>query len=388
MNEKEIKNLADCIEKGKNPVEVDGYGSELTHQWYLTWLLDSRHWRDAREAIDLLIDSPSSYKCPEDNKGYQEIAEQWKRNFPQEFWCNFEYPIGNKGEVDLFLRSEDGTGLGLPIELKVDGKFDKDQLKKYSYGREDKLGLVFLLGSSSVRHDSFPDSNDNIIGCWKWITIDDILTVWKCLYESMPQQGKIWYDSLENEALRLNCAFEIENYDTSISGSKDPDWRKKYGYRGNNIKKHLYFSKLNSVKNMLYEKKNKGLMEWELYDTRNNTVLNLNSEEYPWKNILNLGENKYYWEFNDDILVLKVEFENECGDHGIREWIDKIQDSFKQGWNWPDRVKLNQIRKPRSDAKWHVSVLRWELNFDSAESVADQAVKIIKLVDNSKILDK
>ena len=210
MNEREIKNLADCIEKGKNPVEVDGYGTELTHQWYLTWLLDSRHWRDARKAIDLLIDSPSSYKCPEDNKGYQEIAEKWKRNFPKEVWCNFEYPIGNKGEVDLFLRSEDGTGLGLPIELKVDDKLQYNQLEKYSSGREDELGLVFLLGSSSVRDDSFHN-----IGCWKWITINDILTAWECLYGSMPQRGKMWYDSLKNEELRLNYAFEIENYDRS-----------------------------------------------------------------------------------------------------------------------------------------------------------------------------
>ena len=382
MNEKEFKNLATCIENNDNPVEVDGYGPELTHQWYLTWLLDSRHWRDAREAIDLLIDSPSSYKCPEDNKLYQKIAGQWKRNFPQEFWCNFEYPIGNKGEVDLFLRSEDGTGFGLPIELKVDDELQYNQLEKYSSGREDELGLVFLLGSSSVRDDSFHN-----IGCWKWITINDILTAWECLYGSMPQRGKMWYDSLKNEVLRLNYAFEIENYDISISGSKDPDWRKKYGYRGDRIKKHLYFSKLNSVKNVLYEKRNKGLMEWKLYDTRNNTVLNLNSEEYPWKNITNLGENKYYWEFNDEVLVLKVEFEKEYGDVGIREWIAKKQDRFKQGWNWPDDVEFTS-HKPRSDARDHVSVLRWKLPFDSAQSVADQAVKIIKLVDNSKILDK
>ena len=63
------------------------------------------------------------------------------------------------------------------------------------------------------------------------------------------------------------------------------------------------------------------------------------------------------------------------------------QDSLKQGWNWPDGVTLRPPRKPRSDAKRYVSVLRWNLTFDSAQSVADQAVKVIELLANSKILD-
>ena len=59
MKEIEFKNLATCIEKGTNPVEVAGYGRESTHKGYLTWLLNSEHWNDARKAIDLLIDWPS-----------------------------------------------------------------------------------------------------------------------------------------------------------------------------------------------------------------------------------------------------------------------------------------------------------------------------------------
>lgn len=386
MNEKEIKNLADCIEKGKNPVEVDGYGTELTHQWYLTWLLDTRHWRDARKAIDLLIDSPSSYKYPEDNKGYQEIAEQWKRNFPQDFWCNFEYPIGNKGQVDLFLRSEKGNGLGLPIELKTDTKLRKTQLNDYSSNREDELGLVFLLGSTAVR-DDYHNETTEINGCFGILTVEDILSSWKNLYHSMPQPGKNWYDSLRNEALRLNRAFEIENYEISITGGKDTDWRKKYGYRGNNYEKHLYFSKLNSVRKVLRDKNNE-LTKWNLYDGGRNTVLNLKETKYSWKDVPNLGKNQYYWEFNDNDFTLKVRYEEEFGDNKIIEWIVKKQASLKQELTWPDGVKLKYYSKPRSDAKRYVSILRWELKkFDSAESVADQVVKIIEMVDNSRILD-
>ena len=203
----------------------------------------------------------------------------------------------------------------------------------------------------------------------------------------MPQPGKNWYDSLRNEALRLNRAFEIENYEISITGGKDTDWRKKYGYRGNNYEKHLYFSKLNSVRKVLRDKNNE-LTKWNLYDGGRNTVLNLKETKYSWKDVPNLGKNQYYWEFNDNDFTLKVRYEEEFGDNKIIEWIVKKQASLKQELTWPDGVKLIYYSKPRSNAKRYVSILRWELKkFDSAESVADQVVKIIEMVDNSRILD-
>lgn len=378
MNEKEIKNLADCIEKGTNPVEVAGHGRGSTHKGYLTWLLNSGHWSNAPKAIELLVDSPS-ITCSQENDRYQEIALNWKSNFTGPFWCEYERRIGDRNSrVDLLLCTNNENDMDLPIELKVDDDLEYSQLEKYSSGREDELGLVFLLGSSSVRDDSYHN-----IGCWKWITVNEILAAWECLYDSMPPRGREWYNSLQNEALRLNCAFEIENYDRSICNNDNFEmW--KYGFRG---EKHLNFSKLSSVKNVLYNNRNKEVSEWELYDTRNNTVLNLKSKTYPWKNIPNLGENKYYWEFNDDKFVLKVEYEKERGDNGIREWIGRKQDSFKEGWSWPDGVTLLPPRRPKSNTKWHISVLRWELTFDSAKSVADQAIKIIESVSNSKVLD-
>ena len=384
MKEREIKELATCIEKGANPVEVAEYGRESTHKGYLTWLLNSGRWgdkKDARKAIDLLVDS-ASIKWPKENDRYQESTENWKRNFPKNFWCQYERKIGANSKVDLLLCTNPGDNMNLPIELKTDTKLSKTQLNNYSSNRENELGLVFLLGSSAVREDYQNDPTE-VNGCFGILTVEDILSSWQNLYHSMPQPGKDWYDSLKNEAIRLNCAFEIENYDSSICDSNDFEWW-KYGYR---TPKHLYYSKLNSVRNVLHDNKNREVTEWRLYDTPGNTVLNLKNSNYSWKDIPNLGKNQYYWEFNDYIFTLKVIYEEEYGNEKIIEWVGKKQDSLKQGWNWPDGVTLRPPRKPRSDAKRYVSVLRWNLTFDSAQSVADQAVKVIELLANSKILD-
>ena len=389
MEVKEIKNLATGMKKGTNPVEVAGFGIEKTHQRYLTWLLNLDHWKDARKAINMLVDS-ASITLPKENNRYREIADNWKRNFSETscFWCEYEQKIGNgKSKVDLLLSTNHGNNMNLPIELKTDTKLKKTQLKDYSSNRENELGLAFLLGSSAVR-DDYQNDTTEINGCFGILTVEDILSSWQNLYHSMPQPGKDWYDSLKNEALRLNCAFEIENYDGSKSSGKDSNWQKKYGYRGSNDNKHLYFSRLHAVRKILSINEKFGNLL--LYDGGFNTVLNFRESKYSWKNIPNLGENKYYWEFNDDDFTLKVKYEKECGDDKVKEWIVKKQDSLKQERTWPDGVELKKSRKPGSRAKWYVSILRWKLNFDSADSaqsVADQAVKIIELVDNSKILD-
>ena len=375
-----IKNLATCIEKGTNPVEVAGYGRESTHKGYLTWLLNTGHWKDDRKAIDLLIDWPST-KCPEDNDSYQKFAGQWKQNFPSEFWCGFEYPIGNRRRVDLILKSGNGNNLGPPIELKTDGHLGTGQLDTLS--SFSKFGLVFLLDSSSIRCDSFHEPSDKI-ECWKWITINDIRTAWESLYDSMPQPGKDWYGSLKNEALRLNCAFKIENYDRDMYDSKEFGWW-KYGYRNLD---HLYFSKLNSVREVLHDDKNNELTKWSLYDGGHNAVLNLRECKHSWKDIPNLGKSRYYWEFNDDKLALKVEYtgdKSEDAFRGTKSWISGKKDSLNQTeWSWPDGVTPS---RPRARAGTWISVFHWKLTLDSAESVADQVVKIIELVENSKILD-
>ena len=120
MNEEEFKKLAICIEKGTNPVEVAGYGRESTHKGYLTWLLNSEHWNDARKAIHLLVDS-ASITWPKENDRYRKIAENWKNKSPKKFQCEYECRIGDKNsKVDLLLCPNNGNNVNLPIELKTD----------------------------------------------------------------------------------------------------------------------------------------------------------------------------------------------------------------------------------------------------------------------------
>lgn len=381
MNEKEIKNLADSIEKGTNPVDVAGYGRENTHQGYLTWLLNTWRWKDARKAIDLLIDS-ASITWPKENDRFRMISENWKRNFPEHFWCEFERGIGDK-RVDLLICTNSGNNMNLPIELKTDTKLKKTQLNDYSSNRENELGLVFLLGSSAIRDDYQVDATE-VNGCFGCLTVEDILSSWQDLYRNMPQRGKEWYDSLQNERLRLNCAIEIENYDRSKCDSEVfGSW--KYGYRS---ERHLVYSKMNSVKNVLHENKNKELTKWILYDGVRNTVLNLRESKYSWKDIPNIEKTRYYWEFNDYKLTLKVEYTGAQGDGENKEilsWIKEKKDGINEKeWSWPDGVTPSRPRK--SEGTW-ISVFHWKLTFDSAQSVADKAVKIIELVENSKVLD-
>ena len=385
MKEKEIKELATCIEKGTNPVEVAEYGRESTHKGYLTWLLNSGRWgnkKDARKAIDLLVGS-ASITWPKEDDRYREIAENWKTNFPETFWCHYERKIGANSKVDLLLCTNPEDNMNLPIELKTDTKLSKTQLNNYSSNRENELGLVFLLGSSAVREDYQNDPTE-INGCFGILTVEDILSSWQNLYHSIPQPGRDWYDSLKNEVLRLNCAFEIENYDISISDSKDFEWW-KYGYRS---PKHLYYSKLNSVRKVLHDNKNNKLTKWILYDGGHNTVLNLRESKHSWKDIPNLGKSRYYWEFINEKLALKVEYTGEQSDdafRGTKSWISGKKDSLnKTEWSWPDGVTPS---RPRARAGTWISVFHWKLTFDSAELVANQAVKIIELVENSKILD-
>ena len=381
MKEKEFKKLATCIEKGTNPVEVAEYGRESTHKGYLTWLLNSNRWDEAGEAIDLLVDS-ASITWPKEDDRYREIAENWKKNFPEIFWCQYERKIGANSKVDLLLCTNPEHNMNLPIELKTDTELSKTQLNNYSSNRENDLGLVFLLGSSAVRNDDQKYSTE-VNGCFGILTVEDILSSWQKLYHSMPQPGKDWYDSLKNEAIRLNCAFEIENYDSSICDTSDFEWW-KYGYR---TPKHLYYSKLNSVRNVLRDSKNNELTKWILYDGGHNTVLNLRESKHSWKDISNLEKSRYYWEFINDKLALKVEYtgnQSEDAFRGTKSWISGKKDSLNQTeWSWPDGVIPSRPRE--SEGTW-ISVFHWKLTFDSAESVADQAVKIIELVDKSKIL--
>ena len=290
-----LEEVACRLDAGSNPVEVAGYGRESTHKGYLTWLLNTSRWSEAKEGLCRLVEAadwPGS-------SSRRRSATEWVRKFPEDFWSEYERRIGRK-KVDLMVTAghDDSSQKSLPIELKTDNVVAESQLSEMSINPEQDIGLVLLLGTSAVRDDSIPKER----GCFAPVTVDRILTAWEGLEASLPPVGHHWLEALRYENLRLNNAFGLS--------SKQ---RETYGYRS---EKHLFYALLNSVKEILNENNSKGC--WSLYDGGHNTVLNLK----PWKSVAD-GNACVYWEFNDNKLCLKVA---QCGkDEITRKWVEETQ---------------------------------------------------------------
>ncbi len=351
MSELTFDEVISRLSKGSNPVEVAGYGRESTHKGFLTWLLNTSHWPDAKEGLIRLVEIVG-HDWSDDYAGR---ASEWIRTCPDAFYCEYERKVGG-GKVDLLVMAEDGRNL-LPIELKTDGivKTDRgigeNQLSRMSVDPSLRIGLVLLLGSSAVRDDAIPEKAER--GCFSPLIVDNILAAWKTI--DMPKAGRDWLEALQHEQLRLNNAFDLNSE------------KREHAYRDS---KHMFYALLNSVKKVLNEEY-PNIGTWQLYDGRYNTVLNLDS----WTEVAG-GNARAYWEFNDCELVLKVE---QCGEESItRHWLDEMQRKV-QNVEPPGRVEARRPRKAR-DKSTSISVWRWRLPFDTARSVAERGVNIIQQI--------
>ena len=348
MTELTLEKVARRLDEGSSPVEVAGYGRESTHKGYLTWLLNTWHWTEAKEGLCRLVEVAAW------QGGRCRSATARIREFPDEFWCEYERRVGNR-KVDLVVRAGHyDRPHKLAIELKTDSVAGANQLKEMSVGLGEDVGLVLLLGSSAVRDDSIPKELAKR-GRFAPVTVDRILAAWEGLEASMPRVGSDWLEALGHENLRLNNAFDLT-----------PEQRKKYWCYGYRSKKHLFYALLNTVRETLNEHDSAGC--WSLYDGGYNTVLNLE----PWKPVAD-GNASVYWEFNDDHLALKVE---QSGNDAItRKWVGEAQN---RALNLESSCKI-QPRKARAGSKY-ISVMRWPLCFDTACSVAERSCEIINLV--------
>ena len=348
MTELTLEKVACRLDEGSNPVEVAGYGRESTHKGYLTWLLNTSHWTEAKEGLCRLVEAADW------SGGERGSATGWIRKFPEEFWCEYERTVGSK-KVDLIVTAghDDSSQKSLPIELKTDSVAGGNQLSEMSVGPGQDVGLVLLLGSSAVRDDSIPKEIEKR-GCFAPVTVDRILTVWEGLEASMPRVGRDWLEALRHENLRLNNAFDL------TPKQRETYWC--YGYRSD---KHLFYALLNAVREILNEHDSGGC--WSLRDGGYNTVLNLE----PWKLVAD-GNASVYWEFNDNQLALKVE---QCGKDKItRKWVEETQNI---ALNLGPSCKVKP-RKARAGSTY-MSVIRWPLYFDTAHSVAERSWEIINL---------
>ena len=355
MDELTFDEVISRLSKGSNPVEVAGYGRESTHKGYLTWLLNTSHWPEAKEGLIRLVEIVG-HDWPDDYAGK---AGEWIRTCPDAFYCEYERKVGG-GKIDLLVKAKDGRKL-LPIELKTDGivKTDRgigeNQLSRMSVDPSLRIGLVLLLGSSAVRDNAIPEKAER--GCFSPLTVDNILAAWKTI--DVPKAGRDWLEALQHEQLRLNNAFDLSSE------------KRKLAYRDH---KHRYYALLNSVKKVLHEKYD-SVGTWQLYDGGYNTVLNLAGEN--WKEVAG-GNASAYWEFNDCELVLKVRRDGE--ERITRQWVEETQKNIRNlEFTAQDRGKKTQNQKARAGSTW-ISVWRWCLPFDTAHNVAERSVDIIRQV--------
>ena len=349
-----LSSLATRLRNGCNPVEVAGYGRESTHKGYLTWLLNTSRWLYAKEALVCLIEAVDN----ESHDGHRKNAIRRIKQWPDEICTEFEKQVG-RGRVDLLVRAGNaGVGAQLPIELKTDGTVGKQQLTKMSDDGTPPFGLVFLLGSSSVRDDCMPKTKDR--GSFAPLTVEQIIAAWQHL--DMPKPGRDWLDALQNEQTRLSNAFEINS-------SEQHQLKYRDVYRD---KKHWYFALLSSVKQEL-GRSYAEYGQWSLYDIRFKTVLNLDEEsQYSWNRVAH-DQAQAYWEFNDDVFTLKVKRlgKEEC----TRNWIRKVQRKISRS-RLPIGVTSRKPRAARKGSTW-ISVWQWTIPFHNASQVADFTIQVI-----------
>lgn len=351
MSELTLETVMDRLHKGCNPVEVAGYGRESTHKGYLTWLLNTGHWKNAPQALVRLVEAALS-EWPDKHRA---SARRWIQRCPDSVYAVYEQRVG-KGTVDLLVRAGDGDDRDLlPIELKTDSTVGEDQLTKMSAEGSPPVGLVLLLGTSAIRDRILPSIEDR--GCFAALTLEQIIDAWRDL--EMPRPGADWLEALQHEQTRHTRAFEV--------GCDESRW---WAYRSN---KHVFYALLASVKHEL-RNRYRQFGSWKLYDGSFNTVLNLSGDRgWSWKRVAR-GNAKAFWEFNDKEFVLKVE---QCGDETTtRGWISEIQDKLVPG-NLPNGLVSRRPRAAPAGSTW-ISVWRWRSPFDSAESVAKRCIDIIR----------
>ena len=350
MVELTLDEVLSRLNRGCNPVEVAGYGRESTHKGYLTWLLNTSRWPKAKEGLIRLVETAISNDAWSDD--YRRKAEKWVQQCPDTFYCEYEQKV-EKGKIDLFIKGEDGSNL-LPIELKTDGSTGGNQLSAMSSAPLES-GLVLLLGSSAVRDDAIPQDTTER-GCFAPLTIGNILTAWEEM--DMPGPGRDWLEALEHEQIRLHKAFDLNSEN------------RQHAYRN---EKHMFFALLNSARKILNEKYDH-VGTWQLYDGGHNTVLNLRDSKWSWKKVAK--NNAYaFWEFNDCKLVLKVK---QCGTEEItRRWVEETQKKIQMQEPLNGFEGKKPTKKARNGSTW-ISIWRWQLPFDTAGSVAELCIKIIK----------
>ncbi len=353
--------LRDRLHAGKNPVEIAGYGRESTHKGYLTWILDTGRWPQAREGLERLL-----HRAWERERATRSLPRNSSRGvwwqapdpprLPPSFWTEFERRLG-KSKVDLMVMSHHGgTKEALvAVELKTDSPPANQQFVKMSKHLGKKPGIVLELGSMAVRDD---DVNRGGYADFGVVRPRDILEAWGTL--DKPEPVAHWLEALEHEVWRLDNAF-------NLTADEQKNWW-ACGYRS---PKHVHYARLQRVRDALH-RRYPDLGTWKLYDGGYNTVLNLRRGAHSWRPMIYNPGLTAFWEFNDNRLMLKVR--REKGARDVKAWILRWQETAKRHrCPWP----METPKALKAKATW-ISVMAWKVPADAPETMAGAAAEVIR----------
>ena len=355
-----FEEILEAVRGGTNPVTVAGYGREATHKGYLEWMLHTRHWVDARDAVRRLAEHAS---WPD---GRREEALRRVAAFPEEIWCCHEERLGRR-KVDLEVLGWVGKSeVPLPIELKTDSAMSKEQFQGYSKELKGAPGLVVLLGTSAIRQECRQESGD--FGDLGVLRPDDLLRAWADLAPRAPAPVQHWLAALRFERTRLERAAELPE----LEGHRP--WEAGYpwwllGYRD---AKGPWFGLLHALR---LHPRGAGLGRWDLYDGGHNTVLNLDRGDWSWLAVAG-GAGRAFWEFNDGDLVLKVQVLAKDNEQPVRTWIEDTQSRILAA----DPEARRPKRKAPKGKTW-LTVVVWEraaLGWGEPAVVAARAAEIVR----------
>lgn len=319
-------------EASGNPVVIAGYGRESTHKGYLSWMLSETHsGPTAARAVEALLAVRHPRAPPEQAQRVTEPS------------CLWEQPFGHRRKVDLLVDCQlEGQKSRIPIELKTDSGPTGKQFDVMSeHAGSDTPCIVLLLGTSALWDPAG----------WKSflpVCPADLICVWGELAESGRAYFRDWLSAVACELARQKLALELyrENMD------KD-DWWWRYGYRSH---KTMMYCVLDHVREALRAAELG--KEWRIYDGGHNSVMSIDWDGQNWQ-LTGVRDMKWFFEFNDSMLVLKVDRKDASPEYA-RRWVKECRREIEaieksDTSTLLDRAEFGSIRSSRN---W-ITVAKW-----------------------------
>lgn len=353
----------------ENFVDIVGYQFEKVHNGVMKWLLD---WNNGS------IDKDLKYEIIERMYSESNNNINFRKDDIENIICRTEYSFGRQLKIDLLItiKLKNEEEKFLVIETKVDSIPQEDQLKRIHekfierYNENNAIFLLFLFGTSNVCERPRNLHSFAVVDLKKIIRI----------FESSKKTESVifdnWLQALKEERDRIES---IEQHLKRASNFYDEDYWRSKGYR-------LWFPLYYCIYNKLREKSGRP-EKWLIYSGDNNAVMNW-AEWIPGNKLNNtqilglLGNNKdnleFYFEFNNEILYLKMHLYNKNSISPSD--IEKLKNIINSIWN-SQNIKKGYKAGPSKGGEW-VSLYKVKFDFknDDLSNIMSETEKIIEVI--------